>query len=136
MTFDDLRALMQRLSDAITCAEIEREEAKRTVLVPDPASAVKLEAWLATHGLDDVITVECSRHLPPNTWIVIDVRAIEASTAEAMQAMAREALFETKRNSCCGWEVGTGHGARCSINFYTWGMRTLNPTAMIRITGT
>ena len=93
MTYDDLIAELRRWSDRIRFAEIVREEAKRTVLVPGPASAVKLEAWLAAHGLDDVITVQMSQFLPADTWYVIDEQAIEAGQAEALQAMRRTPLF-------------------------------------------
>lgn len=137
MTYDDIIAAMQRISDAVTCAEIEREEARRLVLVPGPASAVKLEAWLAAHGLDDVITVQCSQFLPADTWYVINQRTIDASQAEATQAMTREPLFEVKTNPCCGQIVGHGHLPGCLIGNYTWAAATVrDPRALIRIAGT
>ncbi len=137
MTFDDLIAAMQRLDDAITCAEIEREEARRTVLVPGPASAVKLEAWLAAHGLDDVITVQCSQFLPPDTWYVINERAMEADQNAAMQKLSREPLFPYKTNACCGLGVGQGHLPGCLVANYARAAATVRePSALIRITGT
>ena len=85
MTGDEIMAEMRRTLDLIRCAEIERQEAKRTVVVPGPASAVKLDAWLIAHGLDDVITVKTSQALPPDTWLLIDEQAIEADLAETLQ---------------------------------------------------
>lgn len=135
MTFDDLTAALQCLDDAITCAEIEREEARRTILVPGPASAVKLEAWLAAHGLTDVITVQCSQFLPPDTWYVINERAMEAEQAEAVQALSREPMFPYKTNACCGLGVGQGHLPGCLVGNYARVAATIrDPRAFIWIT--
>ncbi|MGI5247792.1 hypothetical protein [Dactylosporangium sp. CA-139066] len=137
MTFDELCAAMQRIEDAVTCAEIEREEARRTVLVPGPASAVKLEAWLAAHRLDDVITVQCSPLLPPDTWYVIDERAIDAALAEAVQQDMRRPLFEVKTNACCGQIAGHGHLPGCMIGNYAWAAATVrSPNLWLKVTGT
>jgi hypothetical protein len=133
----DMFAELRRLHDRIRCAEIAREEARRTVLVPGPASAVKLEAWLIAHGLDDIITVEMSQFLPPDTWIVMDVQAIEAGTAEAIQEMSRQPLLLSVK-SCprCGWEVGTGHSPRCIVGMYAFTAATVRePLSWIKVTG-
>lgn len=137
MTVDDMYAQMRRLLDRIRCAEIAREEAKRTVLVPGPASAVQFEAWLVAHGLDDVITVEMSRYLPTDTWIVMDVQAIEAGQAEALQQMARQPLFPTC-GLCGAVNYGDGpmrHRMDCPIAAHLWAMTCMSPTSMIRVTG-
>lgn len=134
MTADEIFAQMRRTLDLIRCAEIEREEAKRTVLVPGPASAVKLEAWLIAHGLDDVITVEMSQVLPADTYVVVDEQALEASTAEALQHY-RPTFAEPRSCPRCMWPVGTGHSLTCPISVYTWGMSTVSPSSLIRVTG-
>lgn len=74
-----------RLYDQIACAQIEREEARRTIIVPGPATAVKIEAWLIAHGVDDIITVVCSPFIEAGTAIVIDERAIAAADDEALR---------------------------------------------------
>jgi len=127
-------AEMQRLADRIRCAEIEREEARRTVLVPGPASAVKLQAWLIAHGLDELVTVETSRFLPADTWVVIDQRAVEAATAEAIQHMARQPLQQPEHCPRCRWAVGTGHSPACIASIHAWGLLTRDPSAVIRVT--
>lgn len=137
MTYDELIAAMQCLNDAIVCAEIERKEAERTVLVPGPTSAVTLEAWLIAHGLDDVITVQTSPCLPADTWYLIDENAIDASLAEAVQQDMRQPLFEVKTNACCGQIVGHGHLPGCLIGNYAWAAATVRtPRALIRVIGT
>jgi hypothetical protein len=133
----EIYAQILRLADQIRCAQIEREEAHRTVLVPGPASAVKLEAWLAAHGLDDLVTVRTSQFLPADTWIVVDEQAIEAGTAEAIQAMTRQPLCpELGRCPRCDWEIGSGHSPTCIASIHAWGMLTRDPSAVIRVTTT
>lgn len=134
MTADEIMAEMRRTLDLIRCAEIERQEAKRTVIVPGPASAVKLEAWLVAHGLDDVVTVKMSQWLPADTWYVIDERAIEAGTAEALQHY-RPTFAEPRSCPRCMWAVGTGHSPTCMVSHYAWGMQVNTPSALIRVTG-
>lgn len=137
MTYDDLIAELRRWSDRITFAEIVREEAKRTVLVPGPASAVKLEAWLIAHGLDDVITVKTSQFLPVDTWFVVDEQAINAGVDEAVQEMTRKPLFEVKTNGCCGQIVGYGHLPGCLIGNYAWVAANIRtPGSLIKVIGT
>src|SRR4051812_36846647 len=94
----------QRLYDQITCAQIEREEARRTIVVPGPATAVKLEAWLIAHGLDDIMTVACSPYIEAGTMYVIDERSIEAGGHEALQHSMREMSEQLKAPTCqaCG----------------------------------
>lgn len=136
---------LQHFYDLITCGQIEREECHRAVIVPGPATAVKVEAWLITHGLDDIITVACSPAVKAGTMLVIDERAIDAGMAEAMQVAARESIARLRGPTCpqCG---AHGYGGRvwhrtdCGVgrvmDAYAFGLRVTNPSSLIRITGT
>jgi hypothetical protein len=132
---------LQRLYDQLTCAQIEREEARRTIVVPGPATAVKVEAWLIAHGLDDLMTVVCSPYIKAGTMVVIDERAIEAGGHEALQHSIRESRERLKAPTCqaCGANGYGGpplHRLDCPVSYYAWGLRVMNPSSAFTITGT
>lgn len=123
MTYDDLLAAMQRLQDAVTCAEIEREEAKRTVLVPGPASAVKLEAWLAAHGLDDVITVHRDLILPadPDVRIWLHANGVADSARGSIAVRDGQFIYRPTEPEPC----------RLGEDWPTWTVTTPLPTGLV-----
>lgn len=131
---------LQHLYDQITCAQIEREEASRTIVVPGPATAVKLEAWLIAHGLDDIVSVVCSPYIKPGTMIVIDERAIEAGGHESLQHSMREMSERLKAptcqacgaSGCGGWPL---YWFGCPAGYYIWGLQVMNLTSATIVTG-
>ncbi len=132
---------IQRIYDQVACAEIEREEARRTIVVPGPATAVKLEAWLVAHGFDDIMTVVCSPGVKAGTMLVIDERAVEASGNEALQHSMREMSERLKAPTCqaCGAHGYGGpplHRSYCPVSYYAFGSRVMNPASAVRIVGT
>jgi hypothetical protein len=131
---------LQHLYDQIACAQIEREEARRTIVASGPATAVKLEAWLVAHGLDDIMTVVCSPYIKPGTMIVIDERAIDAGGHEALQHSMRGMSERLKAPTCqaCGAHGYGGpplHRPGCPVGYYIWGLQVMNPTSAIIVAG-
>lgn len=78
---------LQRLIDLILCAQIAREEARRTAVVPDLAVRNTVQSWLVANGLDDIMTVLVNSWLPPKTVWIINERELDASVRETLQHM-------------------------------------------------
>lgn len=131
---DDPFAQIRVWADRIRCAEIAREEARRTVLAPDPATAVKLEALAVALGVDDLMTVRVSPFLPPDTIVVIDEQSIDAGHREAVQHW-RPTFIPERACPRCAFPVGTGHSLSCPAQIMIAGMSVLDPSAFLRVTG-
>lgn len=84
----DPLAEIRRWIDLIECGRMEREESRRTIVVPTPELAVEVEAMAAAAGLGDLWAVVHNPYTPPNCVYVIDEQAIEAGTREALQRKA------------------------------------------------
>ncbi len=88
MTTDPL-AEIRRWMDLVACAEMAREESRRTYVMPDPDLAVQVEAMAAALGVDDVVSVVVNPWLPPGTVYVVDEQALRAAGVEALQHGSR-----------------------------------------------
>lgn len=89
----DPLAFIRAMADRITCAQIEREEGRRLILVPSAALAAQVEALAVVLGVDDIVAVQAAPLLPDGKAWVIDVGAIDAGTREAIQHGSRR-LFD------------------------------------------
>jgi hypothetical protein len=89
----DPLAEIRRWADLVTAAEMEREESRRTYVVPDRDLAVQIEALAAALGVDDLVTVVTNPMMPAGQAYVINAQAMRAAGAEALQHMLRRPLF-------------------------------------------
>lgn len=78
---------LRRALDAIAFARIVVEESKRTLFVL-PADLDRARWTVEQCGAERFFTVETNPWLPANTWYLLDVQALEADQAEALQHMA------------------------------------------------
>lgn len=89
----DPLAEIRRWVDLITCGQMEREEARRTIVVPTPELAVEIEAMAAAAGLGDLWTVKHNQYAPDGYVYIIDEQAIDAGLRESLQQSLRRPWF-------------------------------------------
>ncbi len=85
----DPLAGLRRWIDLIECGRMERDEARRTIVVSTPELAVQIEAMAAAAGIDDLWTVCLNLYAPAGFVYIIDEQAIDAGLRESLQHALR-----------------------------------------------
>ncbi len=89
----DPLAAIRALVDRVACAQIEREESRRLILVPTAELAVQVEALAAVLDVGDAIRVQVSPLVPPDEVWVVDAAAMEATWRQVGQRLSRWPRF-------------------------------------------